>query len=777
MPEYLVRRVEAVPYGDMQFPLVGRAESVKWVQSALAQQPSVWITGLAGSGRRSLAAYVARERLAQTGGAVLWLECCHDDLPMLAERIVRAFGAQHTPGALLQTARETLRKQQPLVVLAGKARPGVFTDFLTHCLPENVICLMISTPAQTQTVSTEQALSLGALSQTNTRQLFEAIAAPVTIAEDTAALRALLHYAEGYPFPLVLSARQVATGHVQPAQLAANLPRTPTNPQTRALGMIDAAFKLLDGPTQGVLLVLGAMSVVVTPQFLLQTVIGIKDESRLTNMLMLLHERGFITYDADARRCRVHELMQQYAHKRLAASGADGKTHQRIRKAVLRHVLRATDAPDEANFAVLASITEHILQLIHHSDNPDDQQFLETVLRLLPRYGADGFIESQGYQAYFERLRQLAGISDTPTAQHALVATETTQQSPRPIVDHRDPTQETGVLSVQALENALADAQQSGDQQRIQHLNGVLGDWHTNRYNADTAAGYYATALSMMQPTADREAYLRLLLKLCRAYVESDDPISALQHIGDALQYAPDVPLLHGLLLDVSGDARHALNDQKGALEDFRTAMALLAAHGDQAAAGITMGKAAAIFIDQRNYQEASLLLAQAVDLFEQSGRRGLQGQALGNLGTALGYMRRWREAGRRHMLALQIARDLGDGDEERYQLGNLAFVSETEGYLDWALHYARQALYVSLQINDHNAAAQHAFDVGRLLTQQPTMLLQAIVAFEAALQYDDTPQTRSFLQQARQQLAQVNQSALKPPENILSYARAAYEA
>lgn len=787
MAAYLYQQVEAVPYqtiGDVVLPLVGRAESLKWLQNALEQGQTVWLSGDAGIGRHTAASYVARSAIAQ-GTPVLWINAYHDDLAMLAERTLRALpGATPSP-VLLQSTRNMIAEQKPLVILTGQLEPQVRADFLARCVPASTSCIVIAASDARLARNEDNQLSLGTLSAANTRQLFEALAPAYTTPADAAAVSTLLHYTEGFPFPTVLAARQLQQTSIDPARLVKLLPRTVPGARPRTLGMIDAAYKLLNSQTQGVLLVLGALFAARTPMVLLQAVIGTENDTELRGMVDTLVKRGLLTHDAHAEGYLVHELLRSYARKRLTASGQQAEMLKRIQKALLRLVLKATDAPSESNFALLASLTDHLLGATRYAAQSGDDHFLETIIKLLGRRGAEGFVESQGYQAYFARLRQVAGLSEASTMQQALGITETTQsavsattrQHNRTAPTTADPTQETNPLSVEALQAALSAAEATADRERVRYLNDVLGDWYGNHFDADTAARYYSAALADMQPSDNREAYLSLLLKLCRANVENEDPVQALQHIGEALVLVGEQPGLQGRFLDVSGDARHALKDEQGALDDYRTAMELLDAQGDFAAAGITMGKAANVLLDQREFQEASLLLARAVDLFEKSGRRGLQGQALGNLGTALGYMRRWREAGRRHMMALQIARELGDQEEERYQLGNLAFVSETEGYLEWALLYARQALYVSLQTNDLNAAAHHAFDVGRMLAQQPSMLLQAIVAFEASLRYQESQQTRTFLQQTHQQLAQLNHQEMTPPEELLNYARAAYEA
>ncbi|NJL96136.1 MAG: hypothetical protein HC915_21600, partial [Anaerolineae bacterium] len=88
----------------------------------------------------------------------------------------------------------------------------------------------------------------------------------------------------------------------------------------------------------------------------------------------------------------------------------------------------------------------------------------------------------------------------------------------------------------------------------------------------------------------------------------------------------------------------------------------------------------------------------------------------------------------------MKIARELGDVDEERFQLRNLAYVAKVDGYFHWAVVYNRQALYLAILENDRPTIAEIAYDIARLLASQSETLPQAKVLLEHALHY----QTRS---------------------------------
>jgi tetratricopeptide (TPR) repeat protein len=238
-------------------------------------------------------------------------------------------------------------------------------------------------------------------------------------------------------------------------------------------------------------------------------------------------------------------------------------------------------------------------------------------------------------------------------------------------------------------------------------------------------------------------------------------------------------PIQRGQTLLITGDAQRAAGAAHDALETYRQAAAAFQQGDDGVSEGLALSKAADVLMDKGKFQEATLALAQAAGLFEQGERRDLQGRALGNLGTAFGRLGHWREAGQRHALALQIARDLGDLEDERFQLTNLAFVAESEGHYEWAVHYNRQALYLALVAGDREATATIALELGRLLLSDTNQLTQAIRLLEASVDFAQTDEGVRLLHRARIRHERLVSSGygLPPAEiDLQTYAQAAYE-
>jgi tetratricopeptide (TPR) repeat protein len=200
---------------------------------------------------------------------------------------------------------------------------------------------------------------------------------------------------------------------------------------------------------------------------------------------------------------------------------------------------------------------------------------------------------------------------------------------------------------------------------------------------------------------------------------------------------------------------------------------------GDSENTGILLGKLAAIYMDQHDYRAATIALSEAIALFEQAQRLDLMGRSLGNLGTALGHLGRWHEAGQRHAAALRIARRLEDVEEERFQLQNLAFVAEAEGQLRWAITYGRQALYLALLEDDEPAVAELTFDLGRLLMNDPEAIGQAVILLHRSAELNPQPEVQQLLRDAKIRLRRREQAGRHIAEvepDLLVYAGEAYQ-
>ncbi|NDJ85267.1 MAG: hypothetical protein GYB66_05240 [Chloroflexi bacterium] len=141
--------------------------------------------------------------------------------------------------------------------------------------------------------------------------------------------------------------------------------------------------------------------------------------------------------------------------------------------------------------------------------------------------------------------------------------------------------------------------------------------------------------------------------------------------------------------------------------------------------------------------------------------------------------MGRWKEAGQRHMLALQIARETEDVEEERYQLSNLAYVAEAEGHHEWAVHYNRQALYLGLVAGDDAMVANLTLNLGRLLMNNAAQLPQAVLLLEESVHLAPEDEAIRLLNRLRTRLDRLQETGYplaEPIRDLQVYAQSAYE-
>ncbi|PJF41790.1 MAG: hypothetical protein CUN55_11435 [Phototrophicales bacterium] len=767
MIEQRFQHVQSIPFSPLH-GLLGRDDVLQTLTSRLAEAKRLWVSGGLGVGKRALAAEFAKQYV-NINQPVVWLTLHHDSFDTLCERLCRLYHCvtQKPDAETYQTLKQRLSDDAPLLIVNGihTNRDVLVVKMLLDVVVPEIPVLLLSHVE----VNDEFSLALAALDDVSAEALYRTIG-QIAPSRRTALLAPLLRYIDGWPFGIVLAAYQSAALGITSTHFASLLPQTPPSPQSRCLGIIDAAFRQLDSTEQGLLLLLGVLFADYARLDFIQTISGIHSDT-LQTLIHTLQSRGFIhrVQNEGAKSVfYLHDLVRLYARRRLQSVDQLYKTRTKITQGILRYVLKHTQHATEEDFEALAYAADQIYEAMRFAEQLHDTQYTQTIVKLLARYQGENFVSSLGYYAWYQRLQQMAGEFVEVANVEQQFRLRTAVMSVSEVVTEQGE-------SLDNLLRAFADAHSVQDTYKMAHLALTIGDWYTNREQLKEAARFYDISIQNAHPQRDYDVYVRAVLGAAQTHVELEQPFEALSYLEKGLQYVGMHSADRGRMLLIAADARMILSDVDRALSDYQQAALLLENHHALIAAGVAMGKAAAILIDQGDYQEASVLLAQAAEVFERGGRKDLQGQALGNLGTALGYMGRWREAGKRHMLALQIAQELGDLDEVRYQLGNLAFVSETEGYLDWAVHYGRQALDLSLQLNDRQSAARHATDLGRLLMMNPLMTHQAVVLLEAALGLNSQPHIDALLMQARQLLHQAQEAgyAVYPPLDIEDFARA----
>lgn len=310
----------------------------------------------------------------------------------------------------------------------------------------------------------------------------------------------------------------------------------------------------------------------------------------------------------------------------------------------------------------------------------------------------------------------------------------------------------------------------------------VLGDWLVSENDYPEALNSYTLSARLGQELGDMPRLVEALYKLSATYIQLNDADKAIIRIKRALEIAQQIQdEVHvGRLWAIFGDAHQLVEKFDEAIVDFQQAVKHLENTEMWYEAGVTAGKLANLHLDNEKPDEAMLVLAQVISFFKKAERPDLQARALGNLGTAFGALGRWKEAGQRHSLALNIAREIGDTDEEAFQLENLGYVAEMDENFYWAIRYYRQALYLRIMARDMGTSAALSYNIARLIVNDDDQLLQAIVLLEAANRLPNPPEgAPELLHTARQRQHQLEKDGiilLPPIPNVREYAEQAYQ-
>ena len=153
-----------------------------------------------------------------------------------------------------------------------------------------------------------------------------------------------------------------------------------------------------------------------------------------------------------------------------------------------------------------------------------------------------------------------------------------------------------------------------------------------------------------------------------------------------------------------------------GAWPHLRAAYERMRERGDEAAAQWTSefpGRVMYVLDLRLPPRDKIPILEAAAAAARQIGDRGLEGNHLGNLGTAYADVGEVRRAIEYHEWALAIFREIGDRRGEGADLGNLGVAYKNLGEVRRAIEYYEQALEIDREIGDRRAEGNHLGNLG----------------------------------------------------------------
>jgi tetratricopeptide (TPR) repeat protein len=802
MLEQPIFSIEALPVLPPAV-LHGRQSELLALRENVKTGKVTWLNGLPGSGRRALAATIAAEVVTKSGG-VLWLGAYYDNLLTLAGRFSRAYGVSALStddiASQLEIVQALLEQNKPLVVLDGQIASSVVTQFMLRIRLHDLPVIITGSPYREGEWEQIQLLKL---KDKDSESLYRMYAQVAPEATRSALIAPLLNYVEGHPLSLYVAGAQVREMKMATSHFTSLLPETPNGAQNRALGVYATAYSQLDSRAQGVFLLCGALFVDRIGLSLLSAISGASFKT-LQPYMQILVQRGFCTEIKQLDRppvYRFHDLARVFARQMLKARHQLEETYTRILKGIYQFIETHTEEPSDEHFDALAREMDHILGAAQFATSIQDRETVKAIFKMLGQHGNHNVIHARGYHAFYERLGQLlAGKPvnyDDELAQITQAASfAQKKQADARIVKSSDPKplpssiqqprvriaiEQMRSMSREALQAALNEATTAQDDEQAAQLSIALGDWFSKQRQDASALSNYRVAVKLYEKLGDEEELLNSLHAVITVSLRLNRASEAISDLNRAIVLAEKQhdQVQHGKLLTLLGDAQSAIGTPNEATQSYSKAAEVLQTIPDWINAGIALVKKAALLMDIVQLEAATITFAQAAELFERGERRDLQGRALGNLGTAFGRLGRYREAGQRHMLAMKIARETTDIEEERHQLVNLSYVAEAEGLVEWAIYYGRQALYLALVASDRDAVAQITLNLGRLLLSDPHQLMQAIVLLQHAIDMATLPEAIQLLEHAkiRRQRLVASRQYIPPAEtDLLKYTQEAYQ-
>lgn len=805
-PMTLIRQLEKLPVVPPSM-LVGRSSLFQDLSYRLTPEisQSVLLYGVEGIGKQAIAATLAASRL-QALGEVLWLQVEPAYPDSITAQALRAYQLQAAEDGE-KYLRQVLEQRHPLVIIQAGESPALALPFITNICQERIASLILTSRSFPQHQG--NSIEIGSLDFAASQALWTHYAPHLKLPPAT------LENLQGHPLSIRLAALQVLQGTISLERLTLLLTPKPLTP----LEIIQRLVSTLDKTLQGLLMAMSASFTNGISAELLSSLLGTPAQPLCQPLL----DCGFIT-PHPAKGGVYYELpalVQRCGRDQLQHNGTFPAAQQRMLNGLAAFARRyATPKYDWMQNPLLLEM-DNLLNAAAYSVEQNQIDSLAQVLHELS--GLDIFVYNWGYQREYKQLKAKSGVQpsvpemlseldqlvldpisaeDTAQLIAPLVATKKDTQ-PHPILDGEivtpaaeeppkhsiqpllpplpPPVLATALTTqLQNLQWALSEAEQRHNLPEVARLHRLLGDYYLEREELSAALTHLEQAVSFYEKQGDLMNVLYTLEVLAVQTLHYHGPEAALDYTKRGLNIARqlnDTPVRHRLMT-VLGDIFSALQDGVNAIESYKRAVKLSRMMNDDLATGITLSKLAAVYMDSDHHREATVALNQAIGIFEQVGRRDLLGRSLGNLGTALGHLGRWHEAGQRHAAALQVARELSDSDEERFQLANLAYVAESEGHLQWAVNYLRQGLYLALLDEDQSAIAELTYELGRLLTQVPDQTAQALVLLEATQRYNPHLDLGRLIKETRARAKHRERTGMisEPVEvDLFAYASLAY--
>lgn len=230
-----------------------------------------------------------------------------------------------------------------------------------------------------------------------------------------------------------------------------------------------------------------------------------------------------------------------------------------------------------------------------------------------------------------------------------------------------------------------------------------LGCW-------DEARIYLEEALAVARKTGNQDQETSALGYLGVLHTERGEPRKALDLLLAALELARhrEDPRVQFTVLAHLGFAYEQVADKQRALRSYEEALSLARSMGSPRNEGIALNNLCDTYRSLGDWEKARGLCLQALDLIRKLGDPTTEGRILNNLGVIAKRQLRMEEALDLYGQALALARRSGDIEAQRTALNNLGFLQLRLNQLDQAFEHCREALALAGRSRETEIDSRH---------------------------------------------------------------------
>jgi tetratricopeptide (TPR) repeat protein len=693
----------------------GRKDESAAVRRRLRQNGAVAISGIAGMGgigKTALALHVAQQLAVQGHypDAQLYIDLKGTEPKPLAP--AAALGTLLTAllgpdaerpedeEALAHLWHAALQDKQALLVLDNAAGPAQVQPLL----PDTPTCAVLITSRQRFSLPGAGLLDLNRLKQEEARALLQALAPRL----DDATADGIADLCGGLPLALRIAGNYLAlnddfsgseyTEHLADERGRLAHLRDPDDPELDVAATLSLSVAQLDAGTHWAWSLLAlfptpfdaAAAAALWGEGVTPDGWDPLDEDTTLAWLRILRDRSLVTYDPEADRYHLHDLLHLAASQQLENAGeAEG-----ARKRLAYHYLSVAQAVDrEQRYLDLDPEWPH-LQAALKCARQNVELFSDMVLALNDYWSARGMARqradwsrraAQACAAALRRQDEGVHLGNLGSA----------------YADRGDARR-----AIEVYGQALPISRRTGDRRLEGTLLGNLGNAYANLGEARRAIRFHKQALAIAQEVGDRRMEGTLLGNLGTACAALGEPRRAIEFLEQGLAIAQEISdrRVEGAHLGSLGLAYADLGDAAQAIDCQKQALAIQREVGDRRGEGNALDSLGRAYADRGEPQRAIDYFEQALEISRAIGDRRSEGADLGNLGLAHASLGDTQRAIDHYEQALSIAQEVGDRRNESACLGNLGRSYVDQGEIQQAMVSYDQALTIAEEIGDRRS-------------------------------------------------------------------------